>query len=152
MKCGSNGNSAAIISLITLYSLNEMSRSKAPSVRCQRTPSVEVDKACRHAQVGDPAGHPVLSLPREPALAREIAPQIGNLAAVMEAVDQDNPQKISDLSGAAARGRELAVQVRRREGLQDGQRFLPHGIQVAEQIGAGGGERRHLFQRIARAN
>src|SRR5882724_11982024 len=54
----------------------------------------------------------------EPALPREIAPQVGNLAAVVELVKQHNTQKVPYCSGVTGWRGELALQVGWREGFQ----------------------------------
>src|SRR5262245_20248829 len=55
-------------------------------------------------------------LPWQPALACEIAAQVGDLAAVVEAIDHDDAQIVANLAGATAWRRDVAFQIRRRQG------------------------------------
>src|SRR5439155_15399340 len=88
-------------------------------------------------------------LQREPALPREIAPQVSDLAAVVELVKQHNAQIVPHGSGVTGRGGELALQVGWREGFQDSQRFLPHRRGIALQGRHGGLQRHHLLESMA---
>src|SRR5262249_22712308 len=88
----------------------------------------------------------LIGLHWKPALPRDIAPQVRDLTAVMELVNQQNAQKIPDFFGATGREGELALQVGWRQGGQDGQRFFPHGCGITLQGGNGGLECHHLLE------
>src|SRR5262249_47903662 len=87
-----------------------------------------------------------MGLPWKPALPRYIAPQIRDLTAVMELVDQQNAQKVSYFSRATSRVGEFALQIGWRQGGQDRQRFFSHCRGIALQRRNGGLERHHLLE------
>ena len=68
----------------------------------------------------------VSGYPREPAFASEITTDVADLTAVVEVVKQDDGEPRPHFSGHRHRQCEVPVEVRRGEGIQAGQRLLPH--------------------------